>query len=82
MPGDVVYIPRKRILRLQEFVSRFTGSLSPLLGLYTQAIDAIFAYDISKETLDALERANSTSVGARGITTLPRTLGSGEPPSP
>lgn len=82
VPGDVVYIPRKRILRLQEFVTRFTGSLSPLMGLYTQAIDTIFAYDIANETLDALERANSTSVGARGVTTLPRTLGTGDAPSP
>ena len=35
--GDVVYIPQKRLTRLSEFVGRFTGSISPLLGLYEQA---------------------------------------------
>ncbi|MBX7258090.1 MAG: polysaccharide export protein [Candidatus Hydrogenedentes bacterium] len=41
-PGDVVYVPRKGLVRLQEFVSRFTGSISPLLSLYTQAYDAYY----------------------------------------
>ena len=36
-PGDVVYLPRKDLVRAQEFVSRFTGSLSPLMSLYNQA---------------------------------------------
>lgn len=53
-PGDVVYIPRKRILRLQEFVQRFTGSISPLLDLYTTAITSFFRYDIQNLTLDNL----------------------------
>jgi hypothetical protein len=35
--GDVVYIPQKRLTRLSQFVSRFTGSISPLLSLYNQA---------------------------------------------
>lgn len=35
--GDVVYIPQKRLTRLSQFVGRFTGSISPLLGLYNQA---------------------------------------------
>ena len=61
-PGDIVYIPRKRILRLQEFVQRFTGSLSPLLGLYGQAVDAFFAVDLSSARLDALESGASVSI--------------------
>lgn len=75
VPGDVVYIPRKRVLRLSEFVARFTGSVSPIFDMYTSAVDSIFQFQINRETLDALERANSTSVGARGVTTLPRTVG-------
>lgn len=59
LPGDIVYIPRKRLVRLEEFVRRFTGTLSPLLGLYGQAIDAFFAYDLNDESLKALENSNS-----------------------
>lgn len=36
-PGDIIYIPRKRLVNLADFVSRFTGSISPILSLYTQA---------------------------------------------
>jgi protein involved in polysaccharide export with SLBB domain len=79
-PGDTVYIPRKGLLRLQEFVARFTGSISPILGLYTQAVDAAYALSLNRETLNALEDSNNVSVGTRasvpqGITRLPRIIG-------
>ncbi len=61
-PGDVVYIPPKTLVRLQEFVDRSVGSLSQILGLYTQAIDARYALDLTRETLDALERTNNVAV--------------------
>ncbi len=75
-PGDIVYIPQKALVRLSEFVQRFTGTISPLFGLYTQAIDAVFAYSLNRETLDALEDSN-VSVGTRapvsaGVTRVPR----------
>jgi polysaccharide export outer membrane protein len=35
--GDVVYIPQRRLTRLQQFVGRFTGTISPLFSLYNQA---------------------------------------------
>ena len=38
--GDIIYVPTKPLLRLQEFVERFTGSITPLLSLYTDAYDA------------------------------------------
>ena len=41
-PGDVIYVPRKRMIRLQEFVTRFTGTISPVLSLYTQAYNAAY----------------------------------------
>jgi len=76
-PGDVVYIPRKRILKAAEFVERFTGTISPILDLYTTAIDAGFAFQLNREELDALEDSAAVSVGGGGggITSVPRTLG-------
>ena len=35
--GDVIFVPRRPLVRIEEFVARFTGSISPLLSLYTQA---------------------------------------------
>lgn len=57
--GDVVYIPRKRLVRLQEFVIRFTSTISAVLGLYEQAVDTYFTYDINKQLLDLLRNQNS-----------------------
>lgn len=37
--GDIVYIPRKPLITVQEFVGRFTSSTSPLMSLYRQAWD-------------------------------------------
>jgi protein involved in polysaccharide export with SLBB domain len=55
-PGDVIYVPRKRLERLRTFVDQFTGSISPLLGLYTQALDAYY----TKEFIDlARDAANN-----------------------
>lgn len=77
-PGDIVYIPQKTLVRLSEFVERFTGTISPLFGMYTQAIDAVFAYSLNRETLDALEN-NNIAVGTRtpasaGVTRVPRLI--------
>jgi len=51
-PGDIVYVPRKKLLTLGEFIARSTGLVSPVigvtsqaLGLYTQAFDAYYAKD-------------------------------------
>ena len=41
-PGDVIYIPQKPLIRLQQFVQRFTGSTSPMLSLYSQAYDSYY----------------------------------------
>lgn len=42
-PGDVVYVPRKGLVKLEEFVARVTGPISQVLGLYTQFFDAYYA---------------------------------------
>jgi len=51
-PGDVIYVPRKDLTKLQEFVARFTGSISPMLGLYTQALNAWYEDDFIDAALD------------------------------
>lgn len=55
-PGDIVYIPQKPLTRLQQFVGRFVGSISPLMSLYRQAYDTYYTddrYDALRETGDA-----------------------------
>ncbi len=44
-PGDIVYVPRRNIVRLQEFVSQYTGTISPVMSLYTQALNTWYARD-------------------------------------
>jgi len=38
----VIYLPKKRLTRASEFVSRFTSSVSPVLDLYMKAYDAYY----------------------------------------
>lgn len=42
VPGDVIYLPRRPLVNLQEFVTRFTGTVSPVLSLYRQAWDSYY----------------------------------------
>lgn len=49
-PGDIIYVPRKRLITLGEFISRSTelvtpimGVMSQAMGLYTQAYDVFYA---------------------------------------
>jgi polysaccharide biosynthesis/export protein len=51
-PGDVIYVPRKDLIRLQQFVQRFTGSISPVLSLYTQALRTYYEKDFIDNSLD------------------------------
>ena len=41
-PGDIVFVPRKRLVEVQEFVQRFAGSITPILDLYTSAYNAVY----------------------------------------
>lgn len=41
-PGDIIYVPRKQLVRLQEFVSQLTGSVLPLMNLYQEAYDTYY----------------------------------------
>ena len=42
VPGDVIYLPRKPLVNLRDFVTRYTGTISPVLSLYRQAFDAYY----------------------------------------
>jgi protein involved in polysaccharide export with SLBB domain len=75
--GDVVYIPRKTMIRIQEFVNRFTGSISPVLSLYTQAYNAAYeaqriraALDISSGSNDVFQVLNLLQ-GAQNLLPVP-----------
>lgn len=46
-PGDIIYVPRKRVVNAADFVRNATGTISPIIGLasqsfglYTSAFDA------------------------------------------
>lgn len=51
-PGDVVYVPRKKLVRLQEFVGRITGTISPVLSLYEQLYSAYYADQRWEQIID------------------------------
>lgn len=64
MPGDIIYVPRKRLVTLGEFISRSTALVSPIMGvtsqamgLYTQAYDVFYA----DERIDLLYNSNNSS---------------------
>jgi len=63
-PGDVIYVPQRHLVRLQQFVNQFTGSISPVLSLYNQAITTRYQYDLVKGQVDRLRDANQLSTGA------------------
>lgn len=50
-PGDILYIPQKLLVRLSEFVGRFTSSVSPVLSMYNSAVQAYYAQDIARTSL-------------------------------
>ncbi|MCF6286483.1 MAG: SLBB domain-containing protein, partial [Candidatus Hydrogenedentes bacterium] len=63
-PGDILYVPRKRLVNLGEFIGRSTGVVTPILGvtsqalgLYSQAWDAFY----SKERIDLLYNSSDSS---------------------
>lgn len=40
--GDVIYVPLRTLVRAQNFVQQFTGTLTPLMSLYRQAYDTYY----------------------------------------
>ena len=42
-PGDILFVPRKNVTRVSDFVGQFAAMFSPILSLYNQAFDAYYA---------------------------------------
>src|SRR5690606_32819592 len=64
MPGDILYVPRKRLITLGEFISRSTALVTPIMGvtsqamgLYTQAYDVFY----TEERIDLLYNSDNSS---------------------
>jgi len=62
VPGDIIYVPRKRLVTIGEFISQSTqlvtpimGVMSQAMGLYTQAYDVFYA----EERIDLLYGDNN-----------------------
>jgi protein involved in polysaccharide export with SLBB domain len=79
LPGDIIYIPQKHLVRSSEFVQRFTGTISPLFDMYNTAIESFYTLDINSESLQSLQNQNNNVIvpirGSAGGTLSPRTLG-------
>jgi polysaccharide export outer membrane protein len=77
--GDIVYVPQKPLIRVRDFVSRFTGSIAPLLDLYIQGWEAYYAEDRLKAITDISQVEGQTTIQVlEGI----RSLGSIIQPDP
>lgn len=61
-PGDIVYIPRRQLVRLEEFVSRITGSITPVIDMYLRAVDAYYINDINRRILEADRQSNTLRI--------------------
>ena len=56
MPGDIIYIPRKHSVRLQEMVGRVTDIAGSVVGLYSGTVKALYTERLNAGALDRLER--------------------------
>ena len=51
--GDVIYVPQRRFVRLQNFVNQFTGTISPLLNLYNLAYNTYYTDQRLRQAFDS-----------------------------
>lgn len=75
-PGDIIYIPRKDLLRAQEFVGRLTGTISPLLSLYSQFFDAYYAEERNRLLVETTDDENGLVGTLQAIRSFSGTFGS------
>ncbi len=61
-PGDVLYVPRKPLVNLRDFVGRITGTLSPILSLYTQMYDAYYTRERFDRMFDQVNVSGSSDL--------------------
>ena len=62
-PGDMIYVPRKRLVTAQETVGRITGTISPVLNLYQQAYDTYY----TKDRFDAIFNSSGGTSNLLGV---------------
>ena len=63
-PGDIVYVPRKRLVTLGEFIGRSTGLVTPILGVTSQALglySQVWNAFYTKERIDLLYNSDNSS---------------------
>lgn len=58
-PGDIIFIPRKRLVQAQEFVNRFTGTVTPVMSLYRQVYDTYYTAERYEAIFDEPGGANN-----------------------
>ena len=65
--GDMIHVPRRRIIRLQEFISDIRGTVSPVMSLYTQALSTYHARDRYRRISREAERPADIITFLEGI---------------
>jgi polysaccharide export outer membrane protein len=61
-PGDVVYVPRKGMIKLGEFISRVTAPIQQVLGLYSQMYSAYYTEDTYKRLTEDINDSGSVGI--------------------
>ena len=61
-PGDIVYIPRKFLVKLEEFVGRVSNSIIPIFDVYLRAVESYYAKDLAELTLQLNQQNNTLRV--------------------
>ncbi|NIA12729.1 MAG: hypothetical protein GWP08_01520 [Nitrospiraceae bacterium] len=54
-PGDIIYVPQRRLYRLATFVEQLTGSIDPVLTMYRNYWEAYYAQDRLRSTIKLYE---------------------------
>ena len=72
-PGDILYVPRRRLVNAREFIQQLTGTVTPVLSitqqvmsLYSQAYDTYY----TKERYDRLFNSPSTTQATDSLALL------------
>ena len=67
-PGDIIYVPRKRMTRLTESIRQFQSTVSPLLSTYMQGFDAYYTDQRYRQMV------SSSSSSDTAVLTIEQTL--------
>jgi hypothetical protein len=65
-PGDIIYVPRKPLITIQEFLGRLNGTVTSATSLYQNAFDTYY----TKERFDRLFSDTSTQGATGALATL------------